>query len=199
MLHRLIVSIALFSLCLMPPLPVKASTTDQPPLQALVPGPQQPLDLERYMGRWYVIARVPNVVERGHVGSYNEYTLDADGDVRIHYHYREGLDAQPEQLRLRASVNQDSGNRRWRTWFYKVVPTHTEVLEVAPDYSWALIGYPGREMGWVVSREPDIDPVLYRQLALRLAEHDVDTDRLRRVVQHREQAGKLGFETPKQR
>ena len=156
-----------------------------------------PVDLQHFMGRWYVIGRVPNFIERGHVASVNTYTLHGGDKVAIRYQYREGFNAPEEEISLRARVDQDSGNRRWRTWFYKVVPTHTRVLEVAPDYSWALIGYPGREMAWVFAREPNMDPTLYRQLALRLRDkYEVNTDKLKRVPQRPEQVGRLGFEVP---
>ena len=156
-----------------------------------------PIDLQRFMGRWYVIGRVPNFVERGHVASVNTYTLRDDNKVAIHYQFREGFAEPEEEIDIRAKVDEDSGNRRWRTWFYRVVPTHTRILEVAPDYSWALIGYPGREMAWIFAREPDMDNATYRQLATRLRDkYDVNTDKLKRVPQHPEQVGRLGFEVP---
>ena len=158
------------------------------------------IDLDRFMGRWYVIGRVPNFIERGHVASVNDYSLRDAQKVAIRYSYREGFSAPQEQISVRASVDEDSGNHNWRTWFYKVVPTHSRVLEVAPDYSWALLGYPGREMAWVFAREPDMDPQLYKELATRLREeYGVNTDKLKRVPQHPEQVGKLGFEVPNQR
>lgn len=156
-----------------------------------------PVDLQRFMGRWYVIGRVPNFVERGHVASVNDYSLRGEGKVAIRYQYREGFSEPLEEIHVRASVDGDSGNRRWRTWFYKVIPTRTRVLEVAPDYSWALLGYPGREMAWIFAREPDMDSKLYRELATRLRErYDVNTDKLKRVPQHPEQVDRLGFEVP---
>lgn len=156
-----------------------------------------PLDLQRFMGRWYVIGRVPNFVERGHVASINTYTLREEDKVAISYQFREGFGEPEEQIQIRAKVDEDSGNRRWRTWFYKVVPTRSRILEVAPDYSWALIGYPGREMAWIFAREPDMDAALYRQLAQRLRDrYEVNTDKLKRVPQRPDQVGKLGFEVP---
>ena len=167
----------------------------------LQPSSSQPLSLERYMGRWYVIGRVPNPVERGHVASHHDYRLEdpADGKVQINYYYRENFDSPVQVLNLRARVDQDSGNRRWRTWFYRIIPTRTEVLEVAADYSWALVGYPGRDMAWILSREPDMSQTRYFELTQRLAEHRVNTDRMRRVLQAPEQQGRLGFETPGRR
>lgn len=156
-----------------------------------------PIDLQRFMGTWYVIGRVPNPIERGHVASVNEFSLRGDQKVSITYRYRNGFSEPLQQLSVRASVDQDSGNHNWRTWFYKIVPTHTRVLEVAPDYSWAMLGYPGREMAWIFARKPDMDKDLYKELATRLRdEYGVNTDKLKRVPQHPEQVDRLGYEVP---
>lgn len=157
----------------------------------------RPIDLQRFMGTWYVIGRVPNPVERGHVASVNEFSLRGDQKVTIRYRYREGFSEPQQELTVRASVDEESGNHNWRTWFYKIVPTHTRVLEVAPDYSWAMLGYPGREMAWIFARKPDMDRELYRELATRLRDdYGVNTDKLKRVPQHPEQVDRLGFEVP---
>lgn len=170
-----------------------ASAAEQGPLGASI-------DLQRFMGTWYVIGRVPNFIERGHVASVNEYTLREPQKIGITYRYRDGFGEPVQEIQARASVDADSGNHDWRTWFYRVVPTHSRVLEVAPDYSWALVGYPGREMAWIFAREPDMDRELYRELATRLRDdYGVNTDKLKRVPQRRDQVDKLGFEVPNKR
>lgn len=195
-LTAFVVSTLLFSLS-----PVALAADPTPPsAETISESAGAALDLQRFMGRWHVIGRVPNVLERGHVASINEYTLQEEGKVAITYRYREGFSAPEEALSLRARVDEESGNRRWRTWFYRVIPTRTRILEVAPDYSWALIGYPGREMAWIFARKPDMETALYRELAGRLRnEYGVNTDKLKRVLQHPEQVGKLGFEVPNQK
>jgi len=156
-----------------------------------------PIDLQKFMGTWYVIGRVPNPIERGHVASVNEFRLRGDQKVSIRYRYRDGFSEPQQELTVRASVDEKSGNHNWRTWFYKIVPTHTRVLEVAPDYSWAMLGYPGREMAWIFARKPDMDKDLYKELATRLRDqYGVNTDKLKRVPQHPEQVDRLGFEVP---
>ncbi|WP_333629070.1 lipocalin family protein [Stenotrophomonas cyclobalanopsidis] len=176
------------------------AASDPPSPRASASGASEygaPIDLQRFMGIWYVIGRVPNFIERGHVASVNEYTLREDNKVGIVYRYRDGFGAPQQEVRARASVDADSGNHAWRTWFYRIVPTHSRVLEVAPDYSWAMIGYPGREMAWIFSRQPDMDKALYKELAERLRdEYGVNTDKLKRVPQHADQVGKLGYEVP---
>lgn len=158
------------------------------------------IDLQRFMGTWYVIGRVPNFVERGHVASVNEYTLREPQKVGITYRYRDGFGEPMQEIQARASVDEDSGNHNWRTWFYRVVPTHSRVLEVAPDYSWALVGYPGREMAWIFARKPEMENTLYKRLAERLRdEYGVNTDKLKRVPQQRSQVDRLGYEVPNKR
>ncbi|WP_369936285.1 lipocalin family protein [Xanthomonas tesorieronis] len=174
------------------PLPAaRAKSPEQEPSQ------QPPIDLQRFMGRWYVIAHVPYFAERGHVASSDEYTLKEDGKIAVRYQYREGFDEPIKEVTSRATVKDDSGNRRWTTWFFAVVPTKYRILEVAPDYSWALIDYPGRDLAWVFSRSPDMDYKQYRELVGKL-DHDygIKVDKLKRVAQRRDQVGKLGFEVP---
>ena len=59
------------------------------------------------------------------------------------------------------------------------------VLEVAPDYSWALVGHPHRKYGYVFSRKPRMDDALYQQLLGKLAGYGYTTSRLQKVPQLR--------------
>lgn len=156
-----------------------------------------PLELPRLMGTWYVIARIPNPVERGHVASRDEYTLKDKNSVGVRYVYREGFGEPEQEKTARASVDADSGNYDWRVWFYKVVPTKQRILEVAPDYSWMLISWPGRDLAWIFARSPDMSNDEYRKLVNKLRDdYGINTDKLKRVPQRQEQVDKLGFEMP---
>lgn len=156
-----------------------------------------PIDLPRFMGPWHVIAHVPYRGERGHVASRDEYTLRSNGKIGVHYVYQEGFGEPVKTLDSRATVKPDTGNRRWTTWFFGVIPTKFRILEVAPDYSWALIDYPGRDLAWVFARAPDMDDTLYAELLTRMGGHGVDVAQLVRVPQLKEQVGKPGFAAPK--
>ncbi|KAB7767272.1 lipocalin family protein [Xanthomonas maliensis] len=164
------------------------------------PTPEPALDLPKLMGTWYVIARMPNPVERGHVTSRDEYTLVEDGKVAVRYLYREGFHEPEKEVRARASVDAESGNRDWRVWFYRVIPAKQRILEVAPDGSWMLLSYPGRDLAWIFSRTPDMSRDLYRQLVNKMRDdYDIYTDKLLRVPQLPQQVDKLGFEVPEKR
>jgi len=155
-----------------------------------------PVDLQRFMGRWHVIAHVPYFAERGHVASSDTYTLRADGGIDVRYRYRKGFDSPEKSFGSRATVKDGTGNRDWTTWFFGVIPTKFRILEVAPDYSWALIGYPGRDLAWVFGREPVMDDALYADLVARMRGHGVDTAKMMRVPQVPGQVGRPGFADP---
>ncbi len=156
-----------------------------------------PVDLPRFMGAWHVIAHVPYFGERGHVASRDEYTLREDGRIGVHYVYQEGFGEPVKTLDSRATVKDGSGNRLWTTWFFGVIPTKFRILEVAPDYSWALIDYPGRDLAWVFARTAEIGDAQYAELVTRMRGHGVDTGKLVRVPQLAEQVGQPGFAAPK--
>lgn len=155
------------------------------------------IDLQRYMGPWHVIAHVPYFAERGHVASSDDYSLRPDGKIGVRYRYREGFDQPQKTFDSRASVKPGTGNREWTTWFFGVIPTKYRIVEVAPDYTWALIDYPGRELAWVFARSPQMDDATYADLTRRMRGHGVDISLLKRIPQTVDQVGKPDFAAPK--
>ncbi len=159
--------------------------------------PMPYVDLPRFMGNWYVVARIPNAIERGHMASRDLYTLRDDGKIDVHYVWRTGADQPEKALDIIATVLPSTGNREWRMRFFKVVPTRQRILEIAPDGSWALLDSPGRDLAWIFSRKPMLDDALYVDLRRRLKAHGVDTDKVWRVPQTAADVGKRGYDVPK--
>lgn len=155
-----------------------------------------PIDLQRYMGQWYVIANIPYFAERGNVASINQYTLRDDDTIDVHFTYRTGFSQPVKTTDSVATVKAGTGNRVWSQRFFHVVPAKYRILEVAPDYSWALVDYPGREMAWVLARSPDMDDAQYQRLLEKLRGFGVNSDKLWRVPHKADQVGKLGFDYP---
>lgn len=155
-----------------------------------------PIDLQRYMGDWHVIANIPYFAERGNVASIDRYTLRDDGKIDVHFTYRTGFSQPEKTIDSVAKVEPGTGNRLWSQRFFKVVPAKYRILEVAPNYSWALVDYPGRDLAWVLARATDMDDAQYQQLLDKLDGHGVNSDKLWRVPQTAEQVGKLGFDHP---
>jgi apolipoprotein D and lipocalin family protein len=163
---------------------------DQPPL-ALAPH----VELDRYAGRWYIIANIPYFAERGNVGSYFDVSFRPDGTLTDVYTGRsKSFDAPARQYTLSGYVVPGTGNARWRE--SPVWPLYLSylVLFVDPDYRTALVGYPGRGYGWVLAREPTLDDAQYQVLLGRFAEQGYDIGQFRRVPQQPDQIGQPGFQ-----
>lgn len=157
---------------------------------------REAIDLDAFMGRWYVIARIPNVIERGHMGGRLDYSLNSPEEVGIAYSYRNGPREPWRQLDITGAVLPDSGNREWRVRFFRFVPTTQRVLEIDTDGQWALLDSPGRDLAWILARDPAMDEATYRDLRERLRSYGVDVDKVWRVVHDDAQIGARGFDQP---
>jgi apolipoprotein D and lipocalin family protein len=123
-----------------------------------LPTPAQTVDVERFLGRWYIIAHIPYIGERGDVGSYVEYHARDDGRIDDLYFYRDGsLDAPLEQMSGVARIVEDSGNAHWQAQFIWPLWFSFHVIYVDEEYRHTLIGHPDRELGWIYARTPQVD------------------------------------------
>lgn len=152
------------------------------------------VDLDRYMGRWWVIAHVPYFAERGKVAAADVYALREDGRITNTYVYRKDFDRPEKAMNGVASVVPGTNNAQWRIAFLGgLVKADYLVMEVAPDYSWALIGHPKRKLAWIFAREPRMDEAQYQRLRARFADWGYDPSTLVRVPQSADQRGQPGF------
>lgn len=167
-----------------------SNPTHLPPLRS-----SATIDLQRYMGAWHVIGRIDYFGERGDFASEDVYSLDKDGNVDTVYRYRKGFDANSPVKTLKSVglVQPESGNAYWRIRFFGLFKADYLILEVADDYSWALIGQPSRKLGWIFGREAVMPDALYAQLLDKMRGYGYDTSKLLRVAQVPEQVGKPGF------
>jgi apolipoprotein D and lipocalin family protein len=152
------------------------------------------IDLDRYMGRWYVIANIPYMAEKGKVATYDEYTLRKDGRIDNVYGFKKGFDKKEKQWKGLAKVVPNSGNRKWSIRFFGVLNADYEVLEVSEDYTWALIGHPKRKMAWLFSRQPTMSDEQYIELIKKFEKYNYKTSAFLRISQTAEQKGKPGFQ-----
>lgn len=190
---------ALVSLALLGALGGLAGCSNSPPNpnpRADVPLEPAQLDLPRYMGRWYVIAHIPYFAERGFVASRAQWNLRADGRIDDSFYGRKGFDAPEKHYQFLDTVEPGSGGGRWRVQLFWPIHVTQLTLYVDPDYRYTILGYPGKSLGWIFSREPTMDDDTYRALLARLDAMGYDTSRFRRVPQSPEQVGQPGFDSP---
>jgi apolipoprotein D and lipocalin family protein len=148
-----------------------------------VPQPAKPVDLSRYVGLWYEIARYDNGFERGCEGVTAEYGLLPDGLVSVVNTCRDRAPDGPERVaRGQARVVEGSGAAKLKVSFFgPLFIGDYWVLDRADDYSWAIVGEPSGRYLWVLSRDPAPAPAVRAGIEGRVSLLGYDLDLLRSV------------------
>jgi apolipoprotein D and lipocalin family protein len=173
-----------------------SGTPPNPNPLADVPLKTVPVDLPRYMGRWYIIALIPYFAESDMVASHAQWRLRDDGKIDDQYFGRKKrFDAPEKNYRFVDTPDPEYGNGKWSVQVFWPIHVTQLTLYVDPDYRYTLLGYPDKKLGWIFSREPQMDDATYRSLLARLDAMGYDTSQFRRVPQTPDQLGLPGFES----
>jgi apolipoprotein D and lipocalin family protein len=142
------------------------------------------LDLKRYTGTWYELARFETFFERGCVGASATYTLRDDGNLGVvNRCFKETLTGKEESVEGKAWVVDPKVPGKLKVQFFWPFSGDYWVLDVAPDYSWALVGNPAKKSCWVFSRTPQVDDALYASLVEKLKVRGYDVTKLLKIAQ----------------
>jgi len=145
-----------------------------PPLQ-VVPS----VELSRYAGKWYEIARLPNRFQRAcDAGTTATYTLRPDGKITVLNECRT-TDGRLKSAAGTARVASANGpNTRLKVTFFWPFSGDYWIIGLDPDYRWAVVGEPSRKYLWILSREPRLDERLYQQILERARQQGYRVERL---------------------
>ncbi|MCI2398051.1 lipocalin family protein [Aliiroseovarius subalbicans] len=142
------------------------------------------LDLTRYLGKWYEIARFPNRFEKGCVGVTAEYAMRSDGKVRVLNTCRKGtMDGEVQQAEGQAKVVAPG---KLSVTFVPWLPFAKGdywVLYVDDAHSLAVVGEPKGRTGWILARDPAISTTAYDTALQVLIRNGYDTSKLLLVEQ----------------
>lgn len=165
---------------------VKASQKNREPLR-VVPS----VDLKRYAGLWYEIARLPNRFEEkcaGNVTAFYELTADDRIKVVNECRKRDGKLTKAEGVARLA--DKDGPNSRlevrFAPGFLSLLPFvwgDYQIIDLAPDYSYALVGSGNRDYLWLLSRTPQIDESTYKKLTDSATAQGFDVSKIVRTKQ----------------
>lgn len=135
------------------------------------------VDLDRYAGRWYEVARFPVWFQRGCTDVTADYGLRDDGRVDVlNTCLRDGDPV--EAVAIARSV--DASNAKLKVRFSRVVPIEGDywVIHLDEDYATAVVGVPSGGAGWILSRTPAIAPGRLEAARAALAANGYDLGRL---------------------
>ena len=142
------------------------------------------VDLGRYTGKWYEIAKYPNFFQRACVGNTTaEYSANPDGSIRV-VNKSLGKNGKPMQVAGKATVVPGSRNTRLKVNFGGPISGAYWVIGLdEQDYSWAVVGHPSRQFLWILAREKKLPAATYQKILALVAERGYDTSRLETTKQ----------------
>ena len=142
------------------------------------------VDLERFMGRWYVIANIPTFIEKGAHNATETYTLDADGSIDTVFTFRaDSFDGETKTYNPRGFVTDTDSNAVWGMRFVWPFKADYRIVYLDEEYSQTIIGREKRDYVWIMARTPTIPEDDLARMVSLLGEEGYDTAKIERVPQ----------------
>jgi apolipoprotein D and lipocalin family protein len=145
--------------------------------------PVQGFELDRYLGRWYEIARLDHSFERGLERVTADYSLRGDGGVKV---VNRGFSPDDDEWREavgRAAFVESDGEGYLKVSFFGPFYGSYVVFELDRDgYEYAFVSGPNTSYLWLLARSPTVDPALFARFESRAAELGFATGELIRVA-----------------
>lgn len=141
----------------------------------------QQVDVKRYMGRWYEIASFPQSFQEGCTCTVAEYELMANGKVRVTNSC--DVEGKRKVATGKAWVTDKKTNAKLKVTFFWAFSGKYWIIDLAEDYSYAVVGHPNRKYLWILSRTPQMDDDLYRQILDRITAKGFDISKLQKTKQ----------------
>jgi len=123
------------------------------------------VDLNRFMGDWYVIANIPTFIETDAYNPVETYRLNADGTVATTFAFNKGeFSGEREEYNPKGFVVEDTGNAIWGMQFIWPFKADYRIVYLDDNYEQTIIGRNARDYVWVMARTPQISDADYSEL-----------------------------------
>lgn len=137
------------------------------------------VDLKKYSGKWYEIASFPQLFQKGCNCTTAEYTLTDKDYVIVENRCKKGsISGKQTYIKGKAFVVKNSGNAKLKVQFFWPFKGKYWIIDLADDYSYAVVGHPNRKYLWILSRTPILNETLYQQIILRVKEKGFDVTKI---------------------
>ena len=142
------------------------------------------VNLERFMGDWYVIANIPTFIETEAFNAVESYRLNDDGTIATTFTFRQGgFEGEQKIYRPTGFVVDRESNAVWDMQFLWPFKADYRIVFVNPDYSQTIIGRLKRDYVWIMARTPLLPEEDYQHLLKIIAAQGYDLSKIQRVPQ----------------
>ncbi len=137
------------------------------------------VDLAKYAGKWYEIASYPQWFQKGCTCTTAEYTPTDKGYVIVENRCnKDSINGKQSYIKGKAFVVEGSSNAKLNVQFFWPFKGKYWIIDLAEDYSYAVIGHPNRKYLWILSRTPVMDEGIYKQIIARIKQKRFDITKI---------------------
>ncbi len=149
------------------------------------------VDIPRYMGKWYDIANLQNSFLKNCTGTTANYELKSDGTVKVtNTCFKLRLDGEERIAKGTAYVADTQTNSKLKVSFFWPFFRDYWIIDLAPDYTHAVVASPSREYLWILSRTPVMEETLYQSLIYKIKDKGFDTSKIQKTLQADKKTGR---------
>ncbi|WP_295653112.1 lipocalin family protein [uncultured Mucilaginibacter sp.] len=148
---------------------------------SFIPAPNKPvakLDLAKFSGKWYSLYSIPTPFDKDSYQTTTVYTLNADGYYNVHTYGRKTTDNFTHTFDSKLFPIEGSNNGHLKAQFIWPFRVDYWVIDLADDYSWAVVGHPDKKFLFIMSRKPIMDKNLYCQIVERCKQMGYPVEKL---------------------
>lgn len=140
------------------------------------------VDLEKYAGEWYEIASIPQSFQKGCTRTKANYFANEDGTIKVINSCFLPEKGKTKTSTAKAFVEDGSGNAKLNVQFFWPFKGKYWIIDLAKDYSYAVVGHPNRNYLWILSRNPEMDQNIYEKLLEGISEKGFDINKLEKTI-----------------
>lgn len=142
------------------------------------------VDLQRFMGPWYVIGVIPTFIEKDIYNAIESYELATDGTIKTTFTFNKGsFDGPAKRLEPRGFVIEGSNNAVWGMQFVWPIKAEFVISHIDADYTETIIARSARDYVWIMARTPTIEKTRYDALVSKVEAMGYDISKLVKVPQ----------------
>jgi len=142
------------------------------------------VDIERFMGDWYVIGIIPNFIEKHATNGIESYELLDESRIKIDYRFTDTRTGKVKHMQPKAWIHNKESNSEWRVQFLWPVKFPYLIIDLPEDYSYTVIGVPNKKFVWIMSRKPQIPDETYKQILNNLDQIGYNTAKIKKMPQN---------------
>jgi apolipoprotein D and lipocalin family protein len=142
------------------------------------------VDIDRFMGDWYVVANIPTFIEKGAHNAVETYARNDDGTIATTFTFLDGsFEGEPKSYSPTGFIKDEQTNALWGMQFIWPIKADYRIVYLDEAYSKTVIGREARDYVWVMARKPQLSSAEYEEIVSFIAGIGYDASKIQKVPQ----------------